>query len=172
MRRPLSKVRNQAFLAVGLGAQLQDLLLPEQFERKLSCDHIRKLFGNSTVQISRIVVKDQRVAGFVEADQLALDLGAHRPFAVFEIIDLAFEQGILLKKFDNAKWSSSYGQDVHATVSVAPKEFKDFGGAADMRNSTRSVEHHAEFGFFIQAGFHHFPVTRLEDVQGKVCAGE
>jgi hypothetical protein len=112
------------------------------------------------------------VASLVELDKLAAHGGVGRCLAVFEVIHMAFGEGILLEEFDHAERVAADGQDVHGVVVIGLDDFDDFSGAAHAGDALRKCQEHAEDGPALQATVDHIDITRLEDVQGKVCAGE
>src|SRR5262249_36409468 len=172
MRCPLAKVPHQPFLAIGLTAQLKDLLLPEKIHWQSACNEIRKLVRRCAFQILGVVVIDQRMAGFEELHEFALDAWIRRSVAIFEVIHATFEEGVLFEKFEHTKGGTANGENVHASVFVALDDIEDFGGAANTSDAVRKRKQHAEFGFVLQAGSYHLAVAGLENVQGKVRAGE
>src|SRR5690242_2191707 len=97
MRRPFSKISHQALLPVFFRAQLEDLLLPEQFHRESARYAIGKFLYGRAFEIFRIVLEKQRMTGFVEFDELPLQHRIPASSSVLQIIHLSFEQGIFLK---------------------------------------------------------------------------
>src|ERR1700719_2100033 len=92
MRRPLSKISNQALLPVSLRAQLQNLLLPEEIEGQRAGDQEGETFDGFAFQVSGIVLKDQRVADLVKAPEFLLRAGVGAMLAVIEEVDVALEE--------------------------------------------------------------------------------
>ena len=172
MRRPLAKIRYETLLALGFIAQLKDLLFPEKLHGEGVGNEVREILGVRTFEVFRIVVEDERVASFKKLDELALDAGIQAGVAVFEVVDVAFEERILLEKLDDAKGSAADSDNVYAAVVVALDDVADFRGAADAGDALGKSEEHAEFGFFLEAVFDHLAVARLENVQGEFCAGK
>src|SRR5258708_3170202 len=172
MRGPLSKVRYQTFLAVRLRPKLENLLLPQWFHRQCGGNEIGDFFRQSAFELLRIIVKNQSVAGFEELHEFALDARIGGRFPVFQVIDLAFQKRVFREKFHHAEWGAAGSDDVHAAVVVAFYDVENFGGATDSRDALRKRKEHAELGFFFQTVFHHFTVTRLENMQGKFRAGK
>src|ERR1700723_379260 len=85
---------------------------------------------------------------------------------------MALGEGLLLEKLDDAEGFAANCQNVHRPVVVALNDFNNFRGAPYSSNAFGKRQKNAELGFFFQATVDHFEITRLEDVQGKVCAGE
>src|SRR5713101_1064326 len=172
MRRPLAEIRHQALLAVRLRAKLENLLLPQEFDGERGGNEIGKQFGRRAFEILGIIVVDQRVAGFVQFHEFALNARICGSFAVLKIICLAFEERILCGQLEHAKGSAANGKDIHPAVAVALHHIKYFGSATDARDTVGKREKHAERGFLLETGFYHLAVTRLENVQRQVGAGE
>src|SRR5579863_4057279 len=172
MRRPGAKIPDQALLSVRFRAQFEDLLLPEQIHRQTAGNKERKPRGLSSIGVFGIVLEDQRMASFVEFDKLAPQGHIRRSVAIFQIVHMPFRERLFLVELDDAKRLAPDGQDVHRSVRVALDDFDNLRGAAHACNSLRKRQQHAELALFFQAAFHHLKITRLEDVQGKVCAGE
>src|SRR5690242_5340361 len=97
MRRPLAKISNQALLPVFFRTQFEDLLLPEEVHRESARDPIGEFFYGRALEIFRIILEKQGMAGFVEFNQLALHHGTSRSSTVLQIIHLPFEQRIFLE---------------------------------------------------------------------------
>ena len=55
---------------------------------------------------------------------------------------------------------------------MALNDFDNFRSAAYSSNAFRKRQENPKLGFFFQATVDHFEITRLEDMQRKVCAGE
>jgi hypothetical protein len=55
---------------------------------------------------------------------------------------------------------------------MAVDDFDDLRRATYARDPIRERQENTEPGFFFQTAVDHFDITRLEDVQGKVRAGE
>ncbi|GAC1639138.1 MAG: hypothetical protein NVS9B14_20150 [Candidatus Acidiferrum sp.] len=91
---------------------------------------------------------------------------------IVEIVYAAFQKGIVSEKLDDAKRRAADGDDVHAAVVVFLGYFKNFGGAAGSGHAVIESEEHAEFGFVVKTIADHLAITRLENVQRKVGAGE
>src|SRR5260370_27997371 len=172
MRGPLSKVRYQTLLAVGLRPKLENLLLPQWFHRQRGGNEIGDFFRQSAFELLRIIVKDQSVAGCEELHELALDARIGGRFPVFQVIDVAFQKRVFREKFHHAEWGAAGIDDVHAAVVVAFYDVENFGGATDSRDAFGQREKHAKLGFFFETVFHHFAVTRLENMQRKIRAGK
>jgi hypothetical protein len=172
MRGPLTKIRYQAFLAVRLGAQLKNMLLPHQVHGQSAGDEIREFVGRGVLEILGIVVEDERVAGFVEFDEFALHGRAAGSFAVFQIIHAACEKRLALKEVQHAEGRAANGEDVHAAVVVTLYDVENFSGAADVSEAIGQRKEHPEFGMILDAGFDHLAVARFENVQGEFRAGE
>jgi hypothetical protein len=112
------------------------------------------------------------MAGFKKFHEFALNTRIEGRVAVLEVVDVAFEKGILLKKFDDAKGSAAHGPYVHAAIVVTLHDFKNFGGATHAGDAFGKGQEHAELGFFLEAIFHHLAVPWLENVQRHFRAGE
>src|SRR5499427_9963273 len=97
MRRPLSKIAHQALLPVFFRTQLQDLLFPQEVHRESTRNAIGKLLYGRSFEVFRIILEKQRVAGFVELDDLPLQHWIGLPAAVLEVVHLSFEKGILFE---------------------------------------------------------------------------
>jgi len=85
---------------------------------------------------------------------------------------VAFQKRVFGDDFHHTKGSAADSENVHAAIFVAFYDVDNFGGAADSRDTLRKRKKHAEFRLFFETVFHHFAVTRLENMQGKVCAGK
>lgn len=101
-----------------------------------------------------------------------MDARVGRGFTVFEIIHVAFEDGVFCEQLYGAKGDAAVGEDIHAAVVIALGDIYDFGGAADARDAVGEREKHAKFRVVFEAVFYHLAVTGLENVQGKFSAGE
>src|ERR1700739_1457719 len=117
MRRPLSKVAYEAFLAVTLGAQLQNLLFPHEVERQGSTHHERDMFCRFVFKISRVVVKEKRVADLVESKELFFGAVVGTKRAIVQVIDVPFQELVLrvalrVDQFGDAKGRAANGDDV------------------------------------------------------------
>jgi hypothetical protein len=112
------------------------------------------------------------VTGFVDFSEFFACFRDGGGGAVFEIVDCAFEERVLVKEFDDSKRDAANCEDVHATILVSLYDFKDFCGAADPGDTVVEGEEHTEFGFVFEAIADHLSVARLENMQGKVSAGE
>src|SRR5208337_1107822 len=97
MRRPLPKIPEQALLALRLGAQLQNLLLPEEIEGQGRGDGIGQFFGGNSLEIARDFGEKERVAGFVGLDQALAAGSVQRRIMVFQVVDLSVEQRVVAK---------------------------------------------------------------------------
>src|SRR5258708_36306973 len=93
-------------------------------------------------------------------------------FTVLQVVHVAFQERVLREQFDHAEGGAADCENVHAAVFVAFNDVENFGGAADSRHSLGKGEKHAELGLFFQRVFHHFAVTWLENMQGKLRAGK
>ena len=122
------------------------------------------------MEILRIVVEDECVAGLEEFNKFALEAGTGGGFAIFEIIHLAFEERVFLEKIENAEWGAADGEDVHPVVVVAFYDGADFRGAANASQTICQGKKHAKFRFLRHAVFHHGTVTGLKNVQRKLRA--
>ena len=58
------------------------------------------------------------------------------------------------------------------TLGTSPKDFDNFSGAAHVHDTFRMREQHAELRLIIEAPLDHLTVAWLENVQGKIRAGE
>src|SRR5271165_4124604 len=119
MRRPVSEVREEAQLTISLGAELEELLLAEQVHGKSGGDGIGKLLGGNLIEVFGQVREEDGMAGFVEFDELLLAASGCGEFAVFEVVDLAFEKGIIVEEFGDTENIAADGDDIHAAVFVA-----------------------------------------------------
>src|SRR6267378_3848509 len=172
MRRPFTKVRYQALLAVRLRPKLEDLLLPFFFFKQKTAYEIREFLRRGAFEIFRIVAEDQGVAGFEELHEFAVDARIGGRFPVLQVIDVAFQKRVFRVKFHDAEGSAAGSEDVHPAILVVFYDVENLGGAADSRDTLVKREKHAEFRLFFQTVFHHFAVTRLENVQRKFRAGK
>src|SRR5215813_15355207 len=109
MRRPLAKVAHQAFLPVLFRTQFENLLFPEEIHRESAGYAIRKFLHRCAFEIFWIILEEQRMAGFVELDELPLQHGISGSSAVLQVIYLPFQQRILLKQFHDSKRSAAHG---------------------------------------------------------------
>src|SRR5262245_56977199 len=119
MRRPLAKVRNQPLLALGFGAQLEDALFPEKFQRKSGGDSVGNVRVRSGTEIARAVAVDQRVAGFVEIVQFAAQARIVGQRAVLKEINLAPQKRLLGKELHHAERRPADREYVAAAVGIA-----------------------------------------------------
>src|SRR6266404_6314893 len=173
MRRPVAKVREEALLAFGFGAQLKNALFPEQIHGEFGGDDVGELLvrvGSSNV--ARVVAEDQRMASLIEFGEGFACLLGWSGVAIIEVVNAAFEERVYREEFDDTEGSAADREDVHAAVVVTFNDFQNFGGAAGAGNSVREGEKHAEFGLVVEAIADHFAVARLENVQRKVSAGK
>src|SRR5580700_6439104 len=131
MRSPVTKVREQFFLAGGLGTQFQNLLLPAQFHGQSSSDEVGRCGRKIAVEIFGIVAEHQGVAGLVKFEKFFLKGSGANRFAVGKIFDAAFEEGIIGEEVEDAKGGATYGEDVHGAVVFTFEDFQDFRGAAE-----------------------------------------
>src|SRR6202022_3500355 len=97
--------------------------------------------------------------------------------AVIQEVHIPFQELIVrvrlgVHQLNYAKRGASDGEDVHATVVVALDDLGHFRGATDTDNSLRQTQQHSELRLFLDAAAHHFPVSWLEYMQGKSCAGK
>src|SRR4029077_20857775 len=95
MRRPLAKVAHQALLAVGFGAQLQELLLAHKIEGQGARYDEGQILRGFRCDISRIVVKNEGMANLVQTGELTVHGRIDASVAVVEEVDIAFEQTIV-----------------------------------------------------------------------------
>src|SRR6267143_214658 len=172
MRRPFTKVRYQALLAVSLRPKFEDLLLPIFFFKQKTAYEIREFLRGGAFEILGIVVEDQGVADFEELHEFAPDTRIGGGFPVIQVIDVAFQKRVFRVKFHDAEGKAAGSEDVHPAVFVVFYDVENLGGAADARDALGKRKKHAEFGLFFQTVFHHFAVTRLENVQRKFRAGK
>src|SRR5580704_4832693 len=172
MRGPIAKVREQAFLAIRFGAELQDLLFPQEIDGQARSDSVGESLARGFVQIAWNIREEKGVAGFVEFDQLFFLCRVEGRVSVLQVIDLPFEQRIFGKQVYDAKWHTADGNDVYATVIVALRGFQNFGGAANADDTLFQSQEHAERNVLIEALAYHAAVARFENVQRKLLAGE
>jgi len=112
------------------------------------------------------------VAGFEEFHEFALNTGIQGRIAIFEVIDLTFEERILFEKFNDAKRRAADCQDIHAAIFVTFDDFGDFSGAADSGDPFGKGEEHTELRLLFQVIFDHLAVSRLKNMQRHFRAGE
>ena len=77
-------------------------------------------------------------------------------------------------KFENLLFPEEFKgkRDVHASVFVTLDDFENFGRATHADYPIREGKEHAEGCFGVEALADHSPIARLENVQGKLFAGE
>src|SRR5580704_11812375 len=172
MRRPRAEIPDEALLPFRFRPKFEYLLLPEHIHRQGTCDDERNLRVRVAVGVLRIVLKDKSVASFVEPNKFAAHRRVGSRFAVFEIFDQTLSQRILVEKLDNVEWLAPDCQNIQGLVIVALHDFDDLRSAPYPGNPFGYRQQHAELRFFLQAAAYHFEITRLEDMQGKVRAGE
>src|SRR5208337_2495716 len=98
MRRPVPEIREQTLLALRLGAQLQNLLLPQEIDGQGRGDGIGELFGSDPLEIAEHFGEKERVAGFVGLDESLSTGSLQREITVFQVIDLPLEQRVAGKQ--------------------------------------------------------------------------
>src|SRR5580658_3296177 len=172
MRRPGAEIPDEALLPVRFRPKFENLLFPEQIHGQAARDNERNLAGLVAVGVLGIVLKDESVASFVKLDQLTAQGWVGGRVAVLEVIDLSLGEWILLKKLYDTEGFAADGQYIHRMVVMALRDFNDLRCTAHPSNSFRERQENPELRFFLQTTVHHFEITRLEDVQGKVRAGE
>jgi hypothetical protein len=174
MRGPLTEIPEQAFLAFGLGAKFENLLFPEQVERKRSGNRKREFLVGKTVEIPGHAGVEENVAGLVELDQLLTFPWCNGRIIelILQIIHVALKKRVLGENINNAEGRTPDRDDVQATVFVAFDNFENFRGATHANDSIREGEEHPEGGSGVQAFAHHAAITRLKNVQRKLFAGE
>jgi hypothetical protein len=172
MRSPLAKVRDEALLAVGFRAQLENPLLPEEIEGERIGHAVGEIVRLPAFHILRIIAEDQSVAGLIEFDEFAANPGIGSGVAVVEVVDESLEKRLLVQEADDAKGGSANGENVHASVVIAFDDLDDFGGTANVGNAIGRSQQHSEFGFLLQAVSNHGAIAGLENVQRKVSAGK
>src|SRR5579859_714058 len=172
MRRPGAKIPDESFLAVQFGPQLQDLLFPHQIHRQRARDEERDFSRLLGPGVLGIVLKDEGVAGFVEFDEFAAQRRIWRHVTVFKVVHLSLGERILVEELKYAEWLAAHCQNIHCFVVIALNDLDDLRGAAYPNNTLGKRQQNAKLGFFLQATIEHLQIARLEDVQGKVCAGE
>src|SRR5579883_19787 len=172
MRRPVPEVPEQAFLPFALGTQFENLLFPKQVEGKGRGDGIREFADRGFAEVARQIVEKQRVARFVDFDQLAAERRIDGQVAVLEIIDAAFEQRVFGEEIDDSEGMAANGDDVHAAVGIAPDDLENFSGATDAGEAVVDGQEHAEGRARVEAFADHAAIARLKNVQGKLFAGE
>src|SRR4029077_9992686 len=119
-----------------------------------------------------IIVKDERVAGFVEVNEFAAQSRIWRRVPVFEVIHVSLGERILLEELNDTEWLAAHRQNVHCFVVIALNDLDDLRGAPHPNNTLGKRQENAKLRLFLQAAAHHFEIARLEDVQGKVRAGK
>src|ERR1700676_4570939 len=177
MRRPLSKVAYEAFLAIPFGAQLQNLLFPHEVEGQCTCDDEGQVFHRFAVEISGIVLKDTRVGNLVEAQELIFHAGVAAMLAIVQEVDVTFQElvvcvSVRVHEVGDAKGRTTDGDDVHPAVIVALHDLDDFRCAAYADDSSGQGKQHTELAFVVAAAAHHLAIARLENVQRESCAGK
>ncbi len=105
-------------------------------------------------------------------DELPLDARIAGILSIIKVVHLAMEERIFREQFDDAEWRAAGSENIHAAVIVTLHDSRDFRGAADARQALGQGEKHTELGFFFNTGFHHFAVTRFENMQRKLRAGK
>src|SRR5208283_528002 len=172
MRRPVTEIPQQPLAALGFRAQLEDLLFPKQIEGQGTGDNVGERFLGRFGDVAGQAVEEQRVASLIDFDELAFLLWLNGGFAIFEIVDLAFEKGILREKLHNAEDIPTDSNDVHPAIRIAFDDFQNLGGAANFGDAVIHGEQHSEGRAGVEAVAHHAAVAGLENVQGKLFAGE
>src|SRR5580700_4100803 len=172
MRGPRAKIPDEAFLTIQFRAQLEDLLFPEQIHGQRAGNNERDMGGLLAVGVFGIVLKDEGVACCVELDKLAPQGWVGQRIPVFEIVDMALGEGILVEELDDAEGLAADRQDIHCLVVVALDDFDDLRSTAHASNALGERQENTKLGLLFQAPADHFKITRLEDVQRKVSAGE
>src|SRR5258708_25806399 len=172
MRRPLPEVRHKALLAVCFGAQLQDLLFPEQIHGKRTSHEVRQILWGAVFYIFWIVAEDQRMAAFVELNEFASHTRIRRHLRVFEIIHFAFQERVLVEQLDHAKGRAAHCQNIHSSIGIPFHHLDNFRCASHVHDALREREQHAELRLIIETSPRHLTVAWFENVQRKVRAGE
>jgi hypothetical protein len=172
MRRPVAKVRRQTFLALRFGAEFEELLLPQEIERKRRGDGVSKLMGRDSVEILGHTSEEKGMAGFIKLDELTGDRRGYNVVDVFQVVDMTLKQGIVREEFNNTERFAANGDDIHAAVFVMLDDFQDFHRAADANDAVWKGQQHAEGRFRVEAFADHLAVARLKNVKRELFAWE
>src|ERR1700674_1422809 len=111
------------------------------------------------------------MTSFVKLDQFWLG-GQGAFFAVFQIVDLAFQERILSEQFHHPKRNPSYGDDIHSAVRATFEHLHDLCRAADSCDSIGDGKQQSKLGTLTHATVDHFAVAGLEYVQREFSAGK
>src|SRR5438874_11681341 len=131
MRRPLSEISHQALLPVFFRTQFQDLLFPQEVHWESACYAIGKLFYGRAFEIFRVILEKQRMAGFVEFDELALQHGIPGSSTVLQVFHWPSPKRIFSEQSYYAKRNAAHGHNVHASAVIPLDDFPDLCGAAE-----------------------------------------
>src|SRR6516165_7916132 len=174
MRGQLAEIPEQAILTFGLGAKFENLLLPQQIEWKGRGNCKGEFFVAEVVEIFRHTGVEESVTGVVKLDQLlAFSRWGRIIGMVLEVIHVTFQKRIFREQIDNAERPTADSDNVHAAVLVTLDELEDFRRTSYANHhSIRKGKEHAEGRFGVKALADHTPIARLENVQGKLFAGE
>src|SRR5205807_4551328 len=113
----------------------EDLLLPQWVHRQRGGNDIREVLGRGARESFGIVLEDQRVAGFKELHEFALDARIGGGFPVLQVIHVPFKKRVFREKFHHAKRGAAGREDIHTAVFVAFYHVENFGGAAYARDA-------------------------------------
>src|SRR6516165_4661517 len=174
MRGPLAEIPEQAILAFGLGAQFENLLFPQQIEWKGSGNCKGEFFVAEVVEIFRHAGVEESVTGLVKLDQLLAfpRRGGTIIEIVLEVIHVTFQKRVFRDQIHDAERATADSDNVHATVLVTLDDFEDFRRTSHENHSIRKGKEHAEGRFGVKALADHTSIAGLENVQGKLFAGE
>jgi hypothetical protein len=124
-----------------------------------------EIFGHTGVKES--------VTGLVKLDQLLAFTGCRGIIGiVLKVVHVTFQQRIFREQIDNAERATADRDNVHAAVFVTLDDLEDFRCTSYVNHSSRKGKEHAEGRFGVEAPADHTPIARLENVQGKLFAGE
>jgi len=164
------KVLNYGLNAPAFGPQAQQRLLEVEIKRKRSDEMVGKQGIFPFRQILLRVCQGQDLS--VQFDRVGC-LCRCRPIRI-----IAYKQGAsaqeraLLIDFEKLKALTAFSYDIHAASVVLLRHRKNFRGAPDVGEVCLLGANYAELLFLLQALSDHFPVARLEDVQGQRSAGK
>ncbi len=167
MQRPLTEIPQEAVLPFSFGTQLKNLLFPQEFQRERARDNKRERFAGGLREICGDTREKQGVTDLVKFNQLFANLRIEKGILIFKIIDRASEKRIVGEQVHDAVRMATHGENVHAAVVIAFRDFQNFRAATDVGDAVGKGKEHAERCFFVQTLANHATVTRFENVQGK-----
>src|SRR5215469_10646084 len=101
MRGPLAEIPEQAILTLGLGAKFENLLFPQQIERKGRSNRKGQFFVAQVVEIFRHAGVEESVTGLVKLDQLlAFSECGGIIGIVIKVVYVTFQQRMFREQID------------------------------------------------------------------------